>query len=121
MKVGDYVRTKDGIIDKVIIEYNGHCANPYCNRKHVSCERNYYDEDKIIKSSPNIIDLIEVGDYVNEKKVLDVAIDYIFDYSEEIKIVYFDIDKKDYIYSKVDIKSIVTKEQFESMEYKVVE
>ena len=114
MKVGDYVRTKDyldnQLISKIKEIYDDDC---------VETDKGYWDNEHIIKSSPNIIDLIEVGDYVNGKKVLDVAIDYIFDYSEEIKIVYFDIDKKDYIYSKVDIKSILTKEQFESMEYKV--
>ncbi len=128
MKVGDYVRTKDGYIYKiedgekfyedsvdvgigVIPDVDG----IWVDKAHFQ----YVDKKEIVKTSPNIIDLIEVGDYVNGKKVLDVAIDYIFDYSEEIKIVYFDIDKKDYIYSKVDIKSIVTKQQFESMEYKI--
>lgn len=135
MKVGDYVRTKKGSIAKVLgidydIEGNG---EELSNIETIFFDNVIDDIDKDIhsgvfqdclkeyKSSPNIIDLIEVGDYVNGKKVSYVAIDYIFDYSEEIKIVCFDIDKKDYIYSKVDIKSIVTKEQFESMEYKIGE
>ena len=123
MKVGDYVRFKtlsrEIKIGKVIeiIEPDKESMKKYCVYDLDNNEATV--DDYVIKSSPKIIDLIEVGDYVNGKKVLDVAIDYIFDYSEEIKIVYFDIDKKDYIYSKVDIKSILTKEQFESMEYKV--
>ena len=64
-----YVRTKDGLIDKVIIDYKGCCNSPNCNCKHVSCKHNYYDEENIIKASYNIIDLIEVGDYVNGYKV----------------------------------------------------
>lgn len=54
-----YVRTKDGFIDKVTIDYEGYCNSPTCNCKHVSCEHNYYDEDEIVKASHNIIDLIE--------------------------------------------------------------
>lgn len=30
ISVGEYIRTKDGIIDKVIIEYNGKCNNSNC-------------------------------------------------------------------------------------------
>lgn len=54
MKIGDYVRTKDGYISK--IKELG--INIYTD---VGC----LSEDYAIKSSPNIIDLIEVGDYVN--------------------------------------------------------
>lgn len=112
MKVGvnDYVRTKDGTIDKVIVEYNGHCASPHCNCKHVNCERDYYDEDKIIKSSPNIIDLIEVGDYVDGLRVVDKDENYIVVETFDERIV---ITKED------TIKSIVTKEMYSSVEYRV--
>ena len=124
MKVEEYIRTKDGIIDKVIIEYKGKCASPTCNCKHVSCEKNYYDEDKIIKSSPNIIDLIEVGDYVNGHRV-----NYINKGREHFNISFgnedFNLKSKFnsdiYWLSKEDIKSIVTKEQFSQMEYKIGE
>ena len=110
MKVGEYVRTKDGIIDKVITEYNGKCASPTCNCKHVSCEKNYYDEDKIIKSSSNIIDLIHVGDYVNGCIVINKKDDTI-----QIQLIIpFNLKEK-------DIKSIVTKEQFSQMEYRIGE
>ena len=112
MKVGEYIRTEDGIIDKVIIEYNGKCASQTCNCKHVSCEKNYYDEDKIIKSSPNIIDLIEVGDYVNGVMVTEIKDGKPFkeDYNDPYYSYYFD-----------DIYSIVTKEQFSQMEYRIEE
>ena len=125
MKAGDYVRTKEGIIDKVIIDYNGHCANPDCNCKHVSCVYNYYDEDTIVKSSANIIDLIEVGDYVNKKRVEWIGYERyeIKDDGKEpkgigYKLILFNEFTKDCINEK-GIKSIVTKEQFESMEYKL--
>ena len=111
LEVGQFVRTKDGIIDKVIIDYNGHCASPNCECKHISCAKNYYDEDKIVKASYNIIDILEVGDYVNGYKITDIDC-----YEYETELFY---DTGDFINSFVEeqIKSIVTKEQFESMEY----
>ena len=108
LEVGMYVRTKNGIIDKVIIDYNGHCASPNCECKHISCAKNYYDEDKIVKASYNIIDILEVGDYVNGWKV-----SY---WTDGTKIV---DDGYATNLDKIDIKSIVTKEQMEQMTYKV--
>lgn len=67
IEVGEYVRTKNGIIDKVIIKYNGKCNNPNCDKKHISCKYNYYDEKDIVKHSKNIIDLIEEGDIIDWK------------------------------------------------------
>lgn len=60
IEVNEYVRTKDGIIDKVIIEYDGKCNNPNCSEKHISCKYNYYNEKDIVKHSKQLIDLIEV-------------------------------------------------------------
>lgn len=68
---------------------------------------------KILKHSKNIIDLIEEGDYVNGEKVIGKgALSCIPQYydDETNDIVYFD-----------EIKSIVTKEMFSSVEYKVSE
>ena len=66
--------------------------------------------------SENIIDLIEVGDYVNGHLIVNEI------YGEDDNELYFEIEggfnKAKYIGEK-DIKSIVTKEQFESIEYKV--
>ena len=65
IKVGEYVRTKDGIFDEVIIQYNGKCNNSNCSGMHVSCKRNYYNEKDIVNHSKQLIDLIEIGDIVN--------------------------------------------------------
>ena len=65
------------------------------------------DENDVIKSSPNIIDLIEVGDYVNGKSICKNACDDLIFTDTGV-----DLEEK-------DIKSIVTKEQFASMEYKL--
>lgn len=115
MKVGEYVRTKDGHIEKIIDKYKATygykiVVNEDFKFKHY--EHNYIKH--IIKSSPNIIDLIEVGDYVNGEKV-GITID-----TKELAIrntglIY---DKPYNLIKNIDIKSIVTKEQFKSMEYK---
>ena len=113
MKVGEYCRTKDGHIEKIIDRYKAPygykiVVNEDFKFKHY--EHNYIKH--IIKSSPNIIDLIEVGDYVNGYKV---------SYSNGFYYYWDDMFNKNTIETNKDIKSIVTKEQFESMEYKVKE
>ena len=121
MKVGDYVRTKNGIIGKIesknLIGYNDWIIDTlYYNDDEIindwTCGIKEYD---IIKSSPNIIDLIEVGDYVNGSKVVNTNL------VPEVPIYRFvivDTVEKNTLYS-YDIKSIVTKEQFERCEYKL--
>ena len=125
MKIGDYVRTYEGYIAK----YIGDNQNEYAAGEHYSFDSairdisNYdFEEDnfiwkselnkyvKIINSSPNIIDLIQVGDYVNGCYVS-------FKGSDSIKVFWYK-DESEWL-SEGDIKSIVTKEQFEGMEYKL--
>ena len=123
MNVGDYVKTPYGIRKvKSIAKHDKYQDDGfYVEDRFIVCGKEAMKE---IKSSPNIIDLIEVGDYVNGHKVLEIEKDYLFDYREEINVLIvqngevYEVAKK--IYSN-DIKSIVTKEQFESMEYKVGE
>lgn len=118
IEVGEYVRTKDGIIDIVILPYKGKCANQNCNDKHISCKANYYIEDEIIKHSKNIIDLIEVGDYINGHKVVSEL------WGEDDNNLYFEIEggfnKAQYIGEK-DIKTVLTHEQFEQNAYRLEE
>ena len=96
-EIGEYVRSKNGIIAKV---ENGAII----------------DNTEIVKRSKDIFDLIEVEDYVNGEKVIcfrnddcdyDVGTEYNDDYG-----FYFGFNKK-------DIESIVTKEQFAKIEYKI--
>jgi hypothetical protein len=122
MKVGNYVRTPNGLITKIIGVQDE--ENQYfINNNAVSLKSKTYIADKNLtigenfKHSPNIIDLIQVGDYVNGKKVIDTFTDYIFDYSEEFKVIRF--SETDILHDVKHIKSIVTKEQFENMSYKV--
>ena len=101
MKVEDYVRTKDGYISK--IKELG--INIYTD---VGC----WSEDYVIKSSPNIIDLIEVGDYVNGHRVFDKAPSCVYVENIENKINHIPITRD-------NLGTVLTKEQFESMEYKI--
>ena len=108
MKVGDYVRFYDRSWTE-IGQIIGQVEDSHL--KVVKCRDGYYDLDNFIKSSPNIIDLIEVGDYINGCMVINKKDDTI----QIIQLIIpFDLKEK-------DIKSIVTKEQFESMEYKLEE
>ena len=120
-----YIRTKDGIIDKVIIDYNGHCASPNCECKHISCAKNYYDEDKIVKARYNIIEILEENDYVNGLRVEKNKYGELY-----TSYVYYggDIGKQCEVYTtwlkeleEDMIYSIVTHEQMEQMAYKVGE
>ena len=139
IKVNDYVRTDKGDIGKLedlkleytkgkrLVTYYTYREvkenlvvfdNKNITQRFVDGSSIYLTDDElknvkesIVKSSPNIIDLIEVGDYVNGLKVMEV--------NNEIKgfgTIVFDkytSIMEDYIYS------IVTKEQFEQIEYKI--
>lgn len=67
-------------------------------------------ESFIINASDNIIDLIEVGDYVNGLPVVHNA-----KKNGGNIVILINGDA----YNEEDIKSIVTKEQFDSMKYEV--
>ena len=111
LKEGMYVRTKDGdmfILDKI---EDNHLIPRYVHIPYIIIE------EDVIKASYNIIDLIEVGDYVNGKKVIDTFTDYIFDYSEDFKVIRF--SETDILHDVKHIKSIVTKEMFSNVEYRV--
>lgn len=112
MEVGEYVRTDKGLIGKVIKkeEYDTHFIleykGQYCKRVLTTSGT----DSEIVKSSPNIIDILEIGDYVNGGQVREIEKDYIR------------ISGGSYIWQflkKEEIKSIVTKEQFKNIEYEV--
>lgn len=120
IKVGEYVRSKNGVIDKVqnysFSQNIWHCENGMCIDE-CNCIGTHIEE--IVKHSKNIIALIEPGDIVNNHYVkavyLDGAVKYI---------------KLDNAYSpenhftgvrtyEDDIKTILTKEQMEANQYVV--
>ena len=120
LEVGMYVRTASGYIYKLGY-YNEAEKRWICVEKY-----DWYPvyESSVIKASHNIIDLIEVGDYVNGKEIA-----YIDEFGKYIAICETDITTRDfegrYEFKKIkeeeEIKSIVTKEQFSQMQYKVGE
>ena len=123
LEVGMYVRTNYGLIGKIIKIYK-HISGFYKYRIDVPDkyeEEDYIDllEIQIIKKSYKPIGLIEVGDYVNGKLVTDIHGERIYtfnSYSDDIS------NKKGFSYILSDyIESIVTKEQFESISYKIGE
>lgn len=122
LEVGQYVRTKYGIRKIIKIDDNNryYDNNYYIDKRYINNFRQEIDcitANCIIgEPSFNIIDLIEIGDNVNGSKVVEVDFD-----AEEEK--YIRIDKAQdglkTILRNNDIKSIVTKEMFSSMEYRL--
>lgn len=98
LEVGMYVRTKNGVIAKIKDIGN-----------FIFTDKREFGKHYITKASYNLIDLIEVGDYVNGSLVSDTTGEYLRIDSESHNKHYF---------SKY-IKSIVTKEQFSQMEYRI--
>ena len=101
IKVGEYVRTRSGKID-IFKEKDE-------NYLFARCEKNTYWIPDIAKHSKNIIDLIEIGDYVNGEQI-----DFITNKGDLLirdNVNFFDKYK--------GIKTILTKEQFEQNLYKI--
>ncbi len=111
IKVGDYVRTKYGITQYK--EYETTNGNKLlCMPVKDGSNGIFANIEDIIKSSPNIIDLIEVKDYVNGFKVISL-------WKDKGKVIGVAVDGCVIGFDECEIKSILTKEQFESMEYKI--
>lgn len=115
IKVNDYVRTKEGYICKILKLNEPRYDDGYLDFNDIDSPRIY--KPNVVKSSANKIDLIKKKDIVvdyddNIYQVIKVFKDYVFTnkknkYGQVITLV-------DY-----QIKSIVTKEMFEQMEYKI--
>ena len=122
-----YIRTNYGKIDKIF-----KITESYVKGVSQKDEFYAYDIDSIIKASYNIIDILEVGDYVNGCYVSNKRAsvnEHLGGHPKEIGIIkcnaYFNQgnynDCKFEWIEEQDIKSIVTHEQMEQMAYKVVE
>lgn len=113
MKVGDYVRTKNKGIKKIIALYSNAIFDG----------QSRIEENQIIKSSPSTIDLIEIGDLVRievEKDNTNVFEVCAINYNDNEIGVFNNNFNFDWA-SMEQVKSIVTKEQFEQMEYRIGE
>lgn len=124
IKVGEFIRTNRGHIGKIKrIELDKIDKSlKWYVFDHKEFEINiikeeYINKPYIVKHSSDLIDLIEEGDYVNGKKVKHIAMFEGFpDYPklifvDEYRLIPGETAEND------EIKSIVTKEQFEQMKY----
>lgn len=116
-----YVRTKKGEIFDCYESEQMHKPIYYPKKSKTN---GYIDYEDVYKKSDNLIDILQVGDYVNGSKIIELATNI------DGKILYLETDITEFdnvyacgninIYEK-DIKSIVTKEQFSQMEYRIGE
>lgn len=110
LEVGMYVKLVNDVEDIVVINK---IANVFettiLTENDGSIYQGEYTKENVVKASYDIIDLIEVGDYVNGHEVK----------SKQSGVKRIDIgEDENYVWLyENDIKSIVTKEQFESMKY----
>lgn len=108
IEAGEYVRTKNGKIDKVV-------SNNYHMEKYIEAEKGFIFCNSIVKHSKQLIDLIEVGDIVNDMKVLDMHKPRDLWEPIEIKV---DSKYTNFILAE-DIQTILTREIYIANCYKV--
>ena len=104
IEVGEFVRTKKGIIFLATESFINNNKNVPSKYLHLV--------DETVKHSKNIIDLIEEGDIVELVDVLSKEVIYIWD-EEMLKAVKQDIEEGQ------TLKSILTHEQFNQNKYEV--
>ena len=119
IKIGEYVRTTYNTIEKIIkVEEN----KTYIG---VETDRSYYSfswlKAHIVKHSSNIKDLIQAGDiviYTINCKIADI--DIVKEHTDA-RTLEKTLRVGLYSLEQVDIKKILTKEQFESESYRLEE
>ena len=116
IKDGEYIRTKLGTIAKIEdSEFDIRFIMPDGKTTYRHWKEDfggaYVSYEEIEKHSLNIIDLIEDGDYVNGEKVYSKGIA-----TGDYKII--NLTNGKFIFEE-DIKTVITHEQIEKMEYKV--
>ena len=113
IEVGEYVRTKDGRIDKVEIFSVGcvwHCENGMCID---GCNHIVTHLEEIIKHSKQLIDLIEIGDIVEIRTGLHSSFKYFVENEDDLLL----LEEKVKQFWK--IKTILTKESYMTNCYQV--
>lgn len=138
LKPNMYVRTKNSGICKLYREFFEDSVNLgigtlseidgfFIDEEEID----YIEKKDVLKASYNIIDLIEEGDYVNGYKVLEICTgNFELNNPLNIKALKLEFIKEDInpnipffkrynFITNSEIKSIVTKEQFDSMKYEV--
>ena len=110
LEIGMYLRSFDGISRVIEVKNDGVMTRVVNEDGNV-----YFINDMLCNPSHNLLALIKVGDIINKKQV--------------VKIIHFEGDTfyrielfgGKAIMNVKDIETIVTKEQFERMAYKVGE
>lgn len=119
LKVGQFARLKSGYICKIININDFREPNmEYGVEANYLKDVMFIGDDDVVKGSYNIIDLIEIGDYVNSYKI-----GYIDDCKGAMREFYYDYENPndDVGHWQEEIKTIITHEQMEQMAYKVGE
>ncbi len=113
IEVGEYIKTKNGKLDKVV-------NNNYYMEKYIEAEKKLIFCNDIVKHSKQLIDLIEVGDIVKYKlknlkhtNVTTVRLVQDARSNKEKKLI------DGYNLEQIDILEILTKEQYNINCYKV--
>lgn len=117
VNVNDYVRTKDGLIRK-IVEID---KLIYIDKDYISDEPEYHNsliEEDVIKSSPDIIDLLKPMDLlyidIDNGYAGGIIVPRIAETQAELNLI-IDLIKS----GKWILKDVVTNEQLDSMKYEV--
>lgn len=107
IEAGEYVRTKNGKIDKVI---NNNCYMP----QYIECEKSLLYKEDIVNHSKDLVDLIEEGDFVNGYPAKRIA-----NFNNEL--CNFDLNTMEWTPLKdIDVYyNILTKEQYMQNCYKI--
>ena len=112
IEIGEYIRTDEGYIQKCIdVDNNYIYADEilsYSFQGDIEIPNSYIDKTRIVKHNKNIIDLIEVGDFINNELVWST------DNAKGIETV-------SGYYLEEDIKTILTHEQYELIFYRLEE
>ena len=118
LEVGMYVRTKHYGIFKILNIEKQNKIIFLKKAQGIDCvvaDKYNPIEKEVIKASHNIIDLIEVGDYVNGIRIDSLSSNrFTGAKAVESNLLENDINRKCYFFENEDIKTILTKEQFEN-------
>lgn len=119
IKVGDWIRTNWGHIGKlkrIELDKNDKSLKWYVfDQFEINIiKEEYINKPYIVKHSPNLIDIIEEGDYINGYPVRRIL-------NFNNKLCNFDLNNMEWIpLEEIDVwYEVVTKEMMESISYKV--
>ncbi len=132
LEVGMYVRLRSGYICKIININDFREPNmKYGVEANYLKDVMFIGDDDVVKAGYKIIDILEKGDYANGIEITEIYekgdsfkrnCDYIFK-EKTIEVCNDDYEFIPFeaLFINKEIETIVTKEQFEQMAYKVVD